>query len=208
MSRNRNRTNNVPAGYWSAPQAYIFASITLLIGLAAGYLLRGTGASNTHLQSNPVSATAPSPGSGGQSPDLTAARLQPMLQQLQSRPNDPALLADIGNTYYDAHQYQQAIDYYQRALKFRPADVNIRTDMGTAMWYSGDPDGALKQYEQSLKYQPTHGQTLFNMGIVKWQGKGDGKGALQVWQRLLETNPNYPDRPRLEELMQQVRAGK
>jgi tetratricopeptide (TPR) repeat protein len=74
------------------------------------------------------------------------------------------------------------------------------------MWYSGDADGAIKQYEQSLKFQPTHAQTLFNMGIVKWQGKKDGKGAIQVWEELLATNPNYSERPKVKQLLDQVKS--
>lgn len=208
MSRNRGRVNNanVPAGYWKAPQAYIFATITLLVGIAVGYLLRGTGLPATQWQSSATSSSS-SLGLGQQSPDLTMAKVEPLLGQLQARPNDPALLADIGNAYYDGQQYPKAIDYYQRALRLRPDNVNVRTDMGTAMWYAGDADGALRQYEESLKYQPTHAQTLFNMGIVRWQGEKDGKGALQVWQQLLATNPNYPDRQKVEQLMQQVRSG-
>ncbi len=205
MSRNRNRTQEVPAGYWTTPQAYIIASITLLIGIAMGYLLRGPGTPKVAEQSGLPAASASSL-LGQQMPNLLAAKVQPLLAQLQARPNDPALLADIGNAYYDSQQYQQAIDYYQRALQLRPTDVSIRTDMGTAMWYLGNADDALRQYEQSLKYQPSHAQTLLNMGIVKWEGKKDGKGALQVWQRLLQTNPNFPDRQKVEQLIGEVKA--
>lgn len=205
----RNRTNPVPAGYWPAPQAYILAAITLLIGIAVGYLLRGSGSeSPTPSATASTSTAAPSslslPGSASVP---TAVNVQPLLTQLQSRPNDPALLTDIANAYYDGQQYAQAIEYYQRALKLRPADVNVRTDMATAMWYSGNADGALQQFEQSLKYQPNHAQTLFNMGIVKWQGKNDGQAALQLWEKLLATNPNYPDRQKVLDMMQKVRTG-
>ncbi len=207
MSRNRTRNPNaVPAGYWSTPQVYLFTAVTLLIGIAVGYLLRGSSAPGSPAQSSAPASTSLS-ASMPQLPNMgSTAKVEPLLAQLQTRPNDPALLADIGNAYYDSQQYQQAIDYYQRALKFRPADVNIRTDMGTAMWYLGNADDALRQYEQSLQYQPTHAQTLLNMGIVKWEGKKDGKGALQVWQRLLQTNPNFPDRQKVEQLMGEVKA--
>jgi len=190
-----------PAGYWSAPQAYILATVTLLIGLGVGYLLRGSEVGTlTTTTSVPVSRQA------GQASNIDVT-VQPLLLQLQSRPNDPVLLARIGNTYYDGQQYAQAIEYYGRALKIQPNDVDVRTDMGTAMWYSGDADGALRQFEQSLQYQPTHAQTLFNMGIVKWQGKKDNQGALQAWERLLATNPNYGERQKVIELMQKVRSG-
>ncbi len=205
-----NRNHPVPPGYWPAPQAYIFAAITLFIGMLVGYFLRGSGSStpaSTSSSTTTTSAGMPSSLSLPGGPAMPAANVGSLLSELQSRPNDPALLKQIGDAYYDSQQYQQAIEYYRRSLKIRPEDVNVRTDMGTAMWYSGDPDGAIQQFEQSLKYQPNHAQTLFNMGVVKWQGKKDPQGALQLWQRLLATNPDYPDRQKVEDMIQKVKSG-
>jgi tetratricopeptide (TPR) repeat protein len=200
----------VPAGYWSSTQSYVLAVITLLLGVFVGYLVRGSSATKAG-QTSSASAAGSGFGSLGisqQQPsraELTSRIVEPLLQQLKTRPDDPELLVNIANSYYDGQDYAKAIEYYQRILKIRPQDVNVRTDMATAMWYSGDADGALKQYEQSLKFQPTYPQTLFNMGIVKWQGKKDSKGAIQAWERLLALNPNYPERQKVLQLLDQVK---
>lgn len=206
----RHEANQPPAGYWSPTQSYVLAIITLLLGVAIGYLVRGSATAEVARASS-VSAAASNFGDSGttQQPsraDFTARMVEPLLQQLKIRPTDADLLVNIGNRYYDGQDYAKAIEYYQKALKHKPEDVNVRTDMATAMWYSGDADGAIKQFEQSLKFQPNHPQTLFNMGIVKWQGKRDGKGAIQVWERLLASSPNYPDRTKVEQLVDQVKA--
>lgn len=206
------RPQPAPAGYWSSAQAYVLAVITLLLGVALGYLVRGSASVETPGQSLSPSATSVGLGDSGfgrqQStlPEVTARLVEPLLKQLNTRPSDPELLVNIANTYYDGQDYANAIGYYQKALKLRPQDVNVRTDMATAMWYSGDADEAIQQYEQSLKVQPTHPQTLFNMGIVRWQGKKDGKGAVQVWEKLLASNPSYPDRPKVQQLIDRVRS--
>jgi tetratricopeptide (TPR) repeat protein len=62
--------------------------------------------------------------------------LDPLLEQLKTRSTDADLLVNIGNSYCDAQDYANAIDYYEKALKLRPDDVNGRTDMATAIWYS------------------------------------------------------------------------
>lgn len=205
------RQQAASAGYWSPAQSYVLAVITLLLGIAVGYLVRGS-ATETGGQASSVSAATSNSGNSGvgqlqpNRSELTARMVGPLLQQLQTRPNDADLLVNIGNGYYDGQEYAKAIEYYQKALNIRPQEVNVRTDMATAMWYSGDADGAIKQYEQSLKSQPTHAQTLFNMGIVKWQGKKDAKGAIQIWERLLASNPNYSERSKVEQLLEQVKA--
>ena len=60
---------------------------------------------------------------------------------------------------------------------------------------------ALAEFQKSLSYKPNHPNTLFNSGIVKWQGKNDAKGAIAAWEQLLKTNPNYPERQKVEELL-------
>jgi cytochrome c-type biogenesis protein CcmH/NrfG len=101
--------------------------------------------------------------------------------------------------YYDGQQFQNAIQYYERAVDLHPENVDVRTDMGTAYWYVGNADKAIAAMETSLKYRPGHPQTLFNLGWVRWQGKNDPKGAVQAWEQLLKANPDYPQRQQVEQ---------
>ena len=202
---------NQATTYWRPAQAYVLATVTLLVGIALGYLVRGTGPSTSAesaATNTPAASSAPPavPSTPTQTP-APATPVEPLLRELQAKPNDPGLLAQVGNAYYDNQQYDKAIPYYERSLNARPEDVNVRTDMATAMWYAGNADGALQQFDRSLRYQPTHAQTLFNLGVVRWQGKKDAKGALEAWNKLLATNPNYPDREKVQKLMQQARSG-
>jgi cytochrome c-type biogenesis protein CcmH/NrfG len=209
MAQARSQSARPSSGYWRPAHAYVLAIVTLLLGIAVGYLVRGIEAENANSRSStPVGTNispAPVPAISGQT---QVAGVEPLLRELQTAPNDPELLARVGNAYYAAQNYSQAVQYYQRSLSLRPADVNVRTDMATAVWYTGDADGALREFEQSLKYQPNHAQTLFNLGMVRWQGKKDAKGALQAWEKLLATNPNYPERQKVQDLIQQVRSGR
>jgi tetratricopeptide (TPR) repeat protein len=189
---------------WTSTQAYVLAVICLLVGMAAGYLLRGSSAANAPAATNPPAAVAPD-NSSQVSPEQLAAmgkkQAEPLLEQLKANPADPALLAQIGGVYYDTQQYADAIEYYQKALKLQPDNVDVRTDYGTCLWYQGNADAALAEYQKSLSYNPKHGGTLFNVGMVKWQGKNDVKGAIAAWEKLLQTNPDYPEKQRVLELI-------
>jgi tetratricopeptide (TPR) repeat protein len=217
MAKQSAQTKNT--GVWTSTQSYVLALITLVVGIGIGWLVRGSFIPNETVASNaPAAAPAasnsgsfqvPSFGqssSGGQrlSPEALSQGAAPMLAQLKDRPNDPDLLARIGNFYYDSQAYPQAIEYYQESLALRPRDPDVTTDMGTAMWYSGDADGALKEFDKSLSYSPTHNETLFNRGVVLMQGKNDPKGAVASWQTLLKINPNYPERVRVKQLIAQA----
>lgn len=190
---------------WTAREAYLLAMVTLFVGLIAGYLFHGSSAPSTTAAA-PTASSAPAAPESLQSPEQLKVMVQPMLDAARANPADPKPLIEVGNAYYDHRFYPQAIEYYQKALALKPDDVNVRTDMGTAMWYSGSPKEAVAEFEKSLKIDPNHAQTLFNMGIVKLDGLKDRAGAIAAWQRLLETNPNYPDRQKVQELMQKAKA--
>ncbi len=195
---------------WTSKQAYTLAVICLLLGGAFGYLLRGSSSSDSSAApSAPASTAMPASAQPQPTPEQMAqmARKQaePLLAQLKTRGNDAGLLSQIGNVYYDAGQYDDAIGYYKQALKIDPKNVDVRSDMATCYWYKNDADMAIAEFQKSLTYNPSHASTLYNLGVVRWQGKGDPKGAVEAWQKLLDTNPNYENKARVMELISRAR---
>jgi cytochrome c-type biogenesis protein CcmH/NrfG len=194
---------------WTNAQAYILSVICLLVGLAGGWLIRGSqGGAPVERAS---AATAPSEGATMQQPTpeqmrrMADKQAAPLVQQLKGDPANAKLLAQIGNIYYDTQQYPVAIDYYQRTLQVTPKDASVRSDMATAFWYTGNADTAIAEFNRALGDEPNKPNALFNLGVVQWQGKMDIKGALATWQRLLDTNPTYDGRAKVVELMEQVK---
>ncbi len=196
------------SGLWSSTQAYTLAIICLLLGVAVGYLLRG---------SAPVSAARPSTAAPAGAPEVAAQaptpeqmrrmaekQAEPLLAQLKQSPNDPVLLAQVGNTYYDAQLFQDAIGYYQKSLEAKE-NPDVRTDMATSYFYLGDPDSAIAQLQQVLKSNPRHENALFNLGMVRFQGKTDFAGAVAAWEQFLQQNPNTPRRAEVEQLLARAR---
>ena len=206
-------TNRATIEQWTSVQAYVLAVICLLVGIAGGWLIRGSqspAAAPAETASAPAQAMG-SAGTGAQPP--TPAQMQKMadtqagalIEKLKADPTNAGLLASIGNIYYDAQQFPTAIEYYQRALKVEPANTGVRTDMATAYWYTGNADAAIAEFQKSLSYEPNKANTLFNLGIVEWQGKMDIDKAVATWQKLLNTNPNYEGKDKVLELMAQAK---
>jgi len=201
------------SGNWTSTQAYVLAVICLLSGVIVGYLLRNSRPPQASVPAK--QATVPSQGSqpGAMGAPVTAAQLkrmadkqaEPLLNGLKTKPTDAGLLAQAGNVYYDAHQFNDAIDYYGRSLQSDPKNTTVRTDMGTALWYVGNVDRAIAEFDRVLKQEPNKGIALFNRGMVKWQGKMDVEGAVADWETLLKVYPNYPQRPTVEQLILQAK---
>jgi tetratricopeptide (TPR) repeat protein len=93
---------------------------------------------------------------------------------------------DLGNLYFDAERYADAITWYEAALKLSPNDVNLSTDLGVCYFYTNQPDKA-------LAIDPKHPKTLLNVGIVRAFGKQDLAGATKAWEQVLAIDPNSPE---------------
>jgi cytochrome c-type biogenesis protein CcmH/NrfG len=182
---------------WQAKQVYAMAVISLVVGLAIGYLFRGS--QSPALPPTQPAAASQSPhaagGMGGQMPSLEQMKQMadvkagPLLEELKADPNNTGLLSKVGDLYQATHQFKEAASYYDKALHVDPKNVAIRTKMASCLYYSGDVDGAIGQLQQSLHYDPEDANSLFNLGMIKWQGKQDSKGALTAWRQLLKSNP-------------------
>lgn len=188
---------------WTAKQAYGLAVFCLLLGVALGYLFRGSASPAGAVAASTSASTGMNAAKPAAEPQkaLVDQAARPLLDAVTKNPNDATSLANLGNVYYDGEQYAEAIKYYQRALDFEPNNADVRTDLGTAYWYLGDADRALSEFKKSLKVRPNHPGTLFNLGIVEWQGKGDPASAVNTWQQLLKENPNYTQRQQVEDLI-------
>ena len=193
---------------WTTTQVYVLAVLCFLLGLPTGYLFHGRPAVETKPD---VSAAQPPAGIVGSQPTPEQMRrmadktAEPLLAQRKTNPTDPALLAKVGNVYYDTQQYNEAIRYYSEALKFDLKNPNVRTDMATAYFYLGDTDRALAEINSSLQYDPKHPQSLLNLGMIKWQGKMDVDGAVAAWQKLLDTNPKFEQAEQVRQMIAQAK---
>lgn len=204
---------------WTAMQAYVLAVICLVVGIAAGYFFRGSASPEQPVVSasgavSQMPASMPGNMAPGQlqaipeqqSPEAVAAAAKPLLDEMNSDPTNPDKIARVGDFYFDSHVYPQAISYYEKSLKLRPNNANVLTDLGTAYFYNGDASTAVKKFDEVLKINPTHANALFNLGIVRWQGLKDPKGAIEAWEKLLKTNPNYEQKDHVRELMERAKA--
>jgi len=180
-------------------RVYLKAAICLVVGLAVGYLLRGSRSSASSVL--PAASVAKSsvrasamgaremPGGAGHMQQMADKQAAPLLERLKSDPNNSALLIQVGGIYHTTHQFKQAAEYYDKALQVDPKNVAIRTKLASSLFRMGDADGAIAQLNQALSYDPKDANALFDLGVVKLNGKQDSKGALAAWQRLLKSNP-------------------
>jgi len=174
--------------------AVAFGIAGILFGLIAGWII----GSQQGVARPPAAATASAPqGAAGSGTARAAVLDETQVNALKAVAEREASNAtprvQLGNLYFDAERYDEAIKWYGEAIKLAPKDVNVSTDLGVSYYYSNQPDKALEQLDHSLTLDPKHGKTLLNIGIVKAFGKQDLDGAARAWQEVIKLGPDSPE---------------
>lgn len=215
MENQANQPTKSP--YWKPLQTYTMAAVCLVIGVAVGYLVRGSASPAPVVASAPVVEPASDPHGGiakqgmpslEEMKRMADKQAEPLLAKLKDDPKSADLLNQIGSVYRVTHQFTTAAEYYQKSLEIDPKNVGARTDLASCLYYTGDVDGAITQLRESLKYDPNHAGTLFNLGMIEWQGKGDSKDAIATWQTLLKLHPDFAQKDAVLHLIDVAKQGK
>ena len=192
----------------------VFAIAGMCFGIILGWVIgtqqatRRTGAV-VQMQSG---AAEPQQGANQQAPGtrqppaLDEAKVQGLMTIIKSDPKNAGAHVQLGNAYFDAERYADAIKWYEEGLKLDPKNVDASTDLGVSYYYSSRTDEALKQFDYSLKLNPTHAKTLLNQGIVLAFGKRDLKGATDAWEKVVQLSPNSPEAQAARQGLQGIAA--
>lgn len=106
------------------------------------------------------------------------------------KPDDYETIVNLGNSYFDAAQYEESEKWYSAALAKKSDDVNVRTDLGLTFIFRQTPnyDRAIQEFLQTLEKDPNHPQALQNL-TVAYTKKGNVAKAKETLTRLESLDP-------------------
>jgi len=161
-----------------------------------------------------VQATGPMPATAGspvQEPTLEQAHLiHSLMQKTETDPRDVDAWTQLGNAYFDANQYENAIGAYQQSLALAPDDPHVWTDVGVMYRRSNQPEKAVESFDRAISVDPDHETARFNKGIVLMHDLNDLEGAVQAWRELVKINPDAatPGGQSIKEMLEKLSAGR
>jgi tetratricopeptide (TPR) repeat protein len=174
-------------------ESIVFAVAGMCFGVILGWVI-GT------QQAGSAAPVAPAPAPAAeqqpaqqQAPPLDEGRVQALRTIVESDPQNASAHTQLANVYFDAERWEDAIQWYEKALKIDPANADVSTDLGVSYYYTNRPDQALAQFERSLTIDPKHTKTMLNKGIVLAFGKQDLRAAAEEWKKVVTLAPESPE---------------
>jgi tetratricopeptide (TPR) repeat protein len=185
-------------------ESIAFAIAGIVFGLIAGWII----GSQQALLDPPAARTetAARPAATPTAPVLDEAKVTAFKSVAEREPSNAAPRVQLGNLYFDAERYEEAVRWYSDAFRLDARDVNVSTDLGVSYYYTNQPDKALAQFDQSLKLDPRHAKTILNVGIVKAFGKQDLAGAQQAWEQVVKLAPDSPEGQAAQRALESLRS--
>jgi cytochrome c-type biogenesis protein CcmH len=200
-----------PAPGWSG--RHWASALVLLIGLPAlaGGLYWRLG--------SPDRPSAPFAGRAGERAQIAAAQerqqetlrsLEPMIARLEARlesaPDDLEASLHLGRAYALTGQFERAAETYRAAVARHEGVAELYSALGEALvMASGGTVGeeARAAFDQALERDAGDARARFYGGVAMLQ-RGEERGALDAWVRLIEDAP--ADAPWLPDLRQRTAA--
>jgi tetratricopeptide (TPR) repeat protein len=180
-------------GKSSRYQAVVALFCGILVGFAGGYFAAGGGRPAT-------SRAATASEAGGD-------RLTELVASVERDPENPEILMDLGNLYYDRMEWDEAIARYEKARRKAPKNANLLSDLGAAHRNRGEFDLAVSYFQKAREADPNHWQSLLNWLLVEAYDRKDAKAAQGLFE---EVKKSYPEIPQLDQIQTQIsglRAG-
>jgi tetratricopeptide (TPR) repeat protein len=90
--------------------------------------------------------------------------------------------------------YQQALAYYEQALRERPDDAHVQRALGQAYYYLKEYDQAEKLLKAAQARTPGDGTVTLYLGMIA-ETKNDYAGATELYGKFLAANSKSPMAP-------------
>lgn len=167
-------------------QSAVLLLVGGLVGFGAGYFAGGGG--------RPAAATPAAAGASGD-------RIGELVRSLERDPENPEILIDLGNAYYDREDWDHAIEAYEKARRKAPKNPNLLSDLGAAHRNRGEFDLAVAFFQKARQADPDHWQSLLDWLLVEAYDRRDPRAAQPLYDELKR---RYPDIPQIERIQEQI----
>jgi cytochrome c-type biogenesis protein CcmF len=152
-----------------------------LAGHASGASVPGINGPVTNAEASAAAST----------PAVDKAQVAALMEKITANPKDAVSLRELGNVYYTAQDFPNALKFYQQVVDITPKDDDAWVAVGAASFNGGDIEGAKKAWEQAVAVNPKNQEAHYDLGFAYLAQKTpDDAAAKAAWQTVVDLDPN------------------
>jgi Flp pilus assembly protein TadD len=121
-------------------------------------------------------------------PPTLSKAIETQRRLVTERPQDPAVLNDLGNLLVLADQPAEAEEAYRKALEIDPGKVTALFNLGLLQQQRGERREALRLYKKAVELQPDHAWAHYQIGTLYESWDQEGK-AIEHYARAFQLDP-------------------
>ena len=97
---------------------------------------------------------------------------------------------NLGLTFLEKGQAEEALEQFQKALEINPNYAEAHTNLGLAFFQKGQAEEALEQFQKALEINPNNAEAHTNLGNALFRS-GQLSEAIAQLQRTVQIYPDY-----------------
>ena len=109
---------------------------------------------------------------------------------LKKESNNPEVLNFVGVINFQNNNYDNAIRYFRKALKYNQDFVDAHYNLANALKIIGEIDEAATHYKKAIQINPNFVNAYNNLGTI-YQDKNKLDQALTYYQKAIALNSNH-----------------
>ena len=109
------------------------------------------------------------------------------------------LYTQMGRTYAQVGQLEQAVRFFEQAIALKPAYREAYNELGVAYASLGELEKAVETWGELVASHPDFAPAYFNLGRALWRLERRQQ-ARAYWQKGVELAPNHPSAGRIQQL--------
>lgn len=133
------------------------------------------------------------------------AMIEEVANQLKQDPDNVMLNVQMGNLMFDSQRFNEAIPYYDKAIRLEPNNPDVLVDLGVCYFNLEDYTKAKDLFQQALEKNPNHVNALYNIGVVAVRLK-EMDVLMESWSKLVEVAPGSPQAAQASQILDEIHS--
>ena len=102
------------------------------------------------------------------------------------------MLNNLGAAYRDCGHFDNAIEYFKKALLIDSKNSDVLNNLGLAYKKIGQNEKGIESFKQSISINPENSDAFNNLGVA-YKDFGNFNDAIQSYEKAISINPNDID---------------